>query len=64
MCWISSAKQDPTRRFHALYGHVALSDIKWRRAWGGVASNRGARGVDGVSIADVEAVSSISVRGR
>jgi hypothetical protein len=25
-----SAKQDPTRRFHALYDKVARSDILWR----------------------------------
>ncbi len=25
-----SAKQDRTRRFHALYGHVARSDVMWR----------------------------------
>jgi hypothetical protein len=25
-----SAKQEPARRFHALYDHVARSDILWR----------------------------------
>ena len=44
-----SAKQDPTRRFHALYGHVARSDVMWR-AWVDVSTNGGAPGVDGVSI--------------
>ncbi|MDQ3978859.1 MAG: group II intron reverse transcriptase/maturase [Actinomycetota bacterium] len=44
-----SAKQDPTRRFHALYDHVARSDVMWR-AWVDVSTNRGAPGVDGVSI--------------
>jgi RNA-directed DNA polymerase len=48
-----SAKQDPHRRFHALYGHVARSDILWR-AWGDVRENRGAPGVDGVTIDAVE----------
>jgi RNA-directed DNA polymerase len=48
-----SAKQDPARRFHALYDHVARSDILWR-AWGHVAANRGAPGVDGMSVGDVE----------
>ena len=48
-----SAKSDPNRRFHALYAHVARSDILWR-AWGDVRDNRGAPGVDGVTIADVE----------
>ena len=44
-----SAKQDPTRRFHALHDHVARSDVLWR-AWVDVSTNRGAPGVDGVSI--------------
>jgi hypothetical protein len=48
-----SAKQDPQRRFHALYHHVARSDILWR-AWGDVRANRGAPGVDGVTIDAVE----------
>jgi RNA-directed DNA polymerase len=48
-----SAKSNPTRRFHALYGHVARSDILWR-AWVDVATNRGAPGVDGQSIEAVE----------
>ncbi len=47
-----SAKSDPARRFHALYGHVARSDILWR-AWGDVAANEGAPGVDGVSKASI-----------
>jgi len=28
------AKQDPERRFHALYGHVFRRDLLWR-AWSG-----------------------------
>ena len=48
------AKQDPTRRFHALYDKVARSDVL-RRAWAEVRKNRGAPGVDGVAIDDVEA---------
>ena len=48
-----SAKQDPNRRFHALYDKVARSDIL-QRAWGEVRANRGAPGVDGMSIEDVE----------
>jgi group II intron reverse transcriptase/maturase len=49
-----SAKQDPRRRFHALYDHVARSDVLVE-AWVAVRANRGAPGVDGVSVADVEA---------
>jgi RNA-directed DNA polymerase len=47
------AKQDRDRRFHALSDKVARSDVL-RRAWGEVRANRGAAGVDGVTIADVE----------
>jgi RNA-directed DNA polymerase len=49
-----SAKQDPNRRFHALFDKVARSDILWR-AWDEVRANRGAPGVDGVTIQVVEA---------
>jgi RNA-directed DNA polymerase len=44
-----SAKQHPERRFHALYDHVARSDVMWQ-AWCDVARNAGAPGVDGVTI--------------
>ncbi len=56
-----SAKQDRTRRFHALYDKVARSDVMWR-AWVSVATNQGAPGVDGVSIAQVESGGVESVR--
>ncbi len=46
------AKQDEDRRFHALYDKVARSDVL-QRAWGEVRANRGAAGVDGVTIDDV-----------
>jgi RNA-directed DNA polymerase len=49
-----SAKQQPDRRFHALYDKVARSDILWW-AWDEVCANRGAPGVDGVTIGAVEA---------
>src|SRR5664280_1620523 len=47
------AKQNRTRRFHALFDKLARSDVMWR-AWVDVATNQGAPGVDGVSIADIE----------
>ncbi len=56
-----SAKQDRTRRFHALFDKLARSDVMWR-AWVDVATNQGAPGVDGVSIADIEAGGVESVR--
>jgi group II intron reverse transcriptase/maturase len=46
------AKQDKDRRFHALYDKVARSDVLWR-AWGEVRANRGAPGVDRMTIDDV-----------
>jgi RNA-directed DNA polymerase len=49
-----SAKQQPNCRFHALYDKVARGDILWW-AWDEVRANRGAPGVDGVTIAQVEA---------
>jgi group II intron reverse transcriptase/maturase len=47
-----SAKQEPHRRFHALFDKVARSDILWR-AWVEVAKNQGAPGVDGVTITSI-----------
>jgi RNA-directed DNA polymerase len=49
-----SAKQDPERRFHALYDKLTRRDLMWE-AWVDVARNEGAPGVDGVSIAAIEA---------
>ncbi len=49
-----SAKQDPTRRFHALYDKLTRGDVMWR-AWINVVTNRGAPGVDGVSIESMTA---------
>jgi RNA-directed DNA polymerase len=48
------AKQQPERRFHALFDKVARSDVL-SQAWVEVRTNRGAPGVDGISIDDVEA---------
>ena len=47
------AKQDRDRRFHALFDKVARGDVLWR-AWGEVRRNRGAPGIDGVAIEEIE----------
>ena len=49
----AAAKRAPGRRFHALYDHVWRSDVL-REAWERVRRNRGAAGIDGQSIRDVE----------
>ena len=56
-----SAKQEPERRFHALYDKLTRSDVMWR-AWVDVATNQGAPGIDGISIADIEAEGAEGVR--
>ena len=48
-----AAKADPERRFHALYDKVYRRDVL-ERAWELVRANRGAAGIDGRTIADVE----------
>jgi len=47
------AKLQPGRRFHALYDRIHRSDVLWR-AWELVRRNRGAGGVDGLTLAAVE----------
>src|ERR1700761_3201415 len=49
----AAAKRARDRRFHALYNHVWRSDVL-QAAWERVKKNRGAAGVDGQSIRDVE----------
>jgi group II intron reverse transcriptase/maturase len=49
----AAAKRAPGRRFHALYNHTWRSDVL-SEAWKRVKRNRGAAGVDGQSIRDVE----------
>src|SRR5205807_8107638 len=48
-----AAKADPERRFHALYDKVYRRDVM-ERAWGQVRANKGAPGIDQVTIASVE----------
>jgi retron-type reverse transcriptase len=48
-----AAKADPGRRFHALHDKVFRRDVL-ERAWGQVRANRGAAGIDRVTLAEVE----------
>jgi len=49
----AAAKQQPERRFHALYDRIHRSDVLWN-AWWRVRRNRGAAGVDAMTLAAVE----------
>ena len=49
----AAAKRAPGRRFHAIYNHLWRSDVLLE-AWKRVKRNRGAAGIDGQSICDVE----------
>ena len=49
----AAAKQSPGRRFHALYDRVYRSDFLWT-AWEQVRRNKGAAGVDSITLADIE----------
>ena len=48
-----AAKADAGRRFHALYDKLLRRDVL-ERAWGQVRANRGAAGIDRVTLAAVE----------
>jgi hypothetical protein len=49
----AAAKQSDDRRFHALYDRIHRGDVLWE-AWERVKANRGAAGVDRVTLAYVE----------
>jgi RNA-directed DNA polymerase len=51
----AAAKQSPERRFHALYDRICRGDVL-REAWERVRKNRGAAGVDRVTLAYVQDV--------
>jgi RNA-directed DNA polymerase len=50
----AAAKQSEGRRFHALYDRIYRSDVLWE-AWERVRANRGAAGVDALTLSAVEA---------
>jgi group II intron reverse transcriptase/maturase len=49
----SVAKRQPGRRFHALYDRIYRDDVLWE-AWNRVKKNRGAAGIDAMTLAAVD----------
>ena len=49
----AAAKQSSERRFHALYDRIYRSDVLWE-AWERVRANRGAAGIDQMTVSFVE----------
>ena len=52
LLWVG-AKRAPGRRFHALYDHIHRRDVLWE-AWKRVKGNKGAAGVDAMTLIAVE----------
>src|SRR5207237_8457293 len=50
--WVC-AKSSKTRRFHAMYDRIYRSDVLWE-AWKRVRSNKGAAGVDEITLRSIE----------
>jgi len=55
----TAAKQSQDRRFHALYDRICRGDVLWE-AWERVKANRGAAGVDRITLAYVQEVCGVA----